>query len=781
MHPSAIQITPIFFREYFPDFGQNLDNYAYFGRVPPVCADFKSEEIFFRQIRDHFAAGPQICVLHGLSGAGKTQAAINYVRETLDEYENYIWISGEDWRPDVALSAIKRVRGGVAINVAGIFNASKTLLIVDDLTRALQPSQLESELAAGFGQGGRVLVTSQIGATGKEEARVCVPIERVSHKTAFQILDESEATATDACRRFVDECRFSPLILSIVRSLGDEDNISKEDLYREVLESPGEAQQADGTSILSLMLGKLSPENRNALVKIANGGCRTYEIKFLNSFIGTMARAALQRLAILSRTATSSTVAVHELICRAVRTAEDDGVLATAIEQYVSLSHGEMVPSTLRQIHLAVAQLKSANHRKGDRAPDWLTYALMQVDPIRHLVPSLHETSVTGDMPMAQLLCVVDAKEGHAYTLPQEERSAYYERCAEEFGQALDSASDPEVRAELLHHQGKAFRRCAKPELALDCFKRLLAEKPDWHAAHGQVAHLGTQKGVPQTMAAEGEIANRYLIDRTLDSPEKVPLRVSLAAISRLRSYFTLSDQIKNDSVKVQQLADVVGLSALEGFDQFYEAFLALTSLYGYHHAGICLVLAEAFPEMLTIRPNSVEARQWSNTCEGLTNVAVAARSAGKQALANELNEAACSFADEVSRGDRLTSYTARVVAKTLIEANRASGALVAIDKVPPDRIDHWVLYQKTRAELALGTPELAIESATLALDMVENDEKAQGRRNIYHVQQSQCWEALGEVEKAVASMTAACELTTDLKYREQLESQLQKLTAKLP
>ncbi|KPZ11238.1 Uncharacterized protein ALO94_03347 [Pseudomonas syringae pv. spinaceae] len=242
-----------------------------------------------------------------------------------------------------------------------------------------------------------------------------------------------------------------------------------------------------------------------------------------------------------------------------------------------------------------------------------------------------------------------------------------------------------------------------------------------------------------------------------------------------------LSDQIKNDSVKVQQLADVVGLSALEGFDQFYEAFLALTSLYGYHHAGICLVLAEAFPEMLTIRPNSVEARQWSNTCEGLTNVAVAARSAGKQALANELNEAACSFADEVSRGDRLTSYTARVVAKTLIEANRASGALVAIDKVPPDRIDHWVLYQKTRAELALGTPELAIESATLALDMVENDEKAQGRRNIYHVQQSQCWEALGEVEKAVASMTAACELTTDLKYREQLESQLQKLTAKLP
>lgn len=769
-----------FFRQYFPDFGQNLDNYEYFGRVPPACADYKIEEVFFHQIRDHFAIGHRICVLHGLSGAGKTQAAINYVRESLSEYENYIWISGEDWKPDVALSAIKRVRGGVAINVAGIFNSSKTLLIVDDLNRALQASPLEAELSAGFEHGGKVLVTSQIGGTGKE-GRICVPIERVSHKTAFHILDEAEATATDACRRFVEECRFSPLILSIVRNLGDEDDISKEDLYREVLENPGEAQQADGTSILTLMLGKLSPENRDALVKIANGGCRTYEIKFLNSFIGTMRRAALQRLAILSRTAASSTVAVHELICRALRTSEDDGVLASAIEQYVSDRLGEMVPSTLRQIHLAVNQLKAANHRRGNRPPDWLTYALMQVEPSKDIAPGLQETLVTGDMSMAQLLCVVDGKEGYAYTLAQEDRSPYHERCAEEYGHVLDLASDPNVRAELMHHQGKAFRRCGKPEQALDCFKRLLAEKPDWHAAYGQIAHLGSQKGVSPTMVAEGEAANGYLIECTLESPEKVPLRVSLAAISRLRTYWKLSARIKDDPAKVQQLADVVALSALEGFDQFYEAFLALTTLFGYHHGGICLVLAEAFPEMLAIRPDSVEDRQWSNACEGLTNVAVAARAAGRDTLAGELNEAACSFADEVIRSVRVTSYLARVVAKTFIEADRASDALAAIDRVPQERVDHWVLYQKTRAELALGTPELAIESTRLALALVEKDAKAQGRINIYHVQQSQCWEALGELEKAEASMTAACELTADPKYREQLESKRQELTAKLP
>lgn len=82
-----------------------------------------------------------------------------------------------------------------------------------------------------------------------------------------------------------------------------------------------------------------------------------------------------------------------------------------------------------------------------------------------------------------------------------------------------------------------------------------------------------------------------------------------------------------------------------------------------------------------------------------------------------------------------------------------------------------------------MGNPELAIDSARLALALVEKDAdaKAKGRINIYHVQQRQCWEALGEIKKAVASRTAACELTQDPKYREQLESKRQELTAKLP
>ncbi|HHK0421796.1 TPA: hypothetical protein ACQQH9_006691, partial [Pseudomonas aeruginosa] len=64
-----------FYRDYLPDFAQNLDNYEYYGRIPPACVNHQSEPLFLDAIRYHFGRGAEICVLHGLSGSGKTQAA----------------------------------------------------------------------------------------------------------------------------------------------------------------------------------------------------------------------------------------------------------------------------------------------------------------------------------------------------------------------------------------------------------------------------------------------------------------------------------------------------------------------------------------------------------------------------------------------------------------------------------------------------------------------------------------------------------------------------------
>ena len=764
-----------FYRDYLPDFLQNLDNYEYYGRVPSACINHQSEPLFIDAVRSHFASGAEICVLYGLSGSGKTQSAIDYVHATLSEFGNYLWIAGEDWKDGVPLTAIKRSRGGVTINVAGVFNSTKTLLVVDDLSRPVTAESI-SELVPGFALGGRVLVTSQL---GEPNSPIYLGVPRLSSAIAFRILNEDEATGDITIRQFVEACRFCPLILAITRKVAEMDGVDKQELYREVLAVPNSTHGDDGIPIMARILQRLSEISRQALIKVANSGCTTYDARFLTTFIGANARASLQRLAILNRDATSSTLSVHDLICSAVRThPPDTSELANEIEQYVDRHGGEMVPSVLRQIHLSAEHLRAAHKVRGERHSDWLMYALLQMGPsVRNeLIAHLHGAALRSDMPIAELLCIIDSKEAYSYCLSNEPRSDYYRACADEYGKIAAETKDPSIRVEMLHHQGKALRRCGQFEDALNCFRLLLTERPGWHATYGQIAHLGIQSSASNEVKSEGEKAMRSLIEDIRKDMYAVPLRVSLAALSRLRSYPSVSKELAADLASVKQLADVVTQSALEGFDQFYEAFVALTSMFVYRHGKLCLAVVEVFPDMLAIFPNAVDERQWVNVCDALVNVASAALEDGKQDLARKLHGTASAFAKELGNSADLHSYAARVAAKTFLAAGNAGEAIVTVNRIPEQSIDHWLLYQKAKAELSLREHDTALVTAERALKLASEDTKGQGRLSIYHDLVSQCQEALGKMPEAITSAATALNLVRDDKYGEVLRTRLENL-----
>lgn len=765
-----------FFCHYLPDFSQNLDRYEYYGRVPSACAHHQTEQPFVDAIQGHFAAGAEVCVLHGLSGSGKTQAAIDFVHAELPRFGNYLWIAGADWPEGTPLTAIKRSRGGAAINVAGLFNATRTLLVVDDLDRAVSTGSF-SELRKGFQLGGRVLVTSQLGAPGSE---IHLRLPPMSMSTGFQILGESEDAASPTCKQFVEACRFCPLILAVTREVAKVDDMPRDELYSEVLQDPKTVHANDGGNVMERILRRLSSENREALRKIADSGCTTYDSQFLRSFIGSNARVSLQNLAILNRTAATATLSVHDLICRVLRSGDSSAhELADAVARYVDQKSGEMVPSVLRQIHLCAKQLQAA-YVAGVEAeqPGWMTYSLLQIDsPSRAaLISKLHGVDLHAEMPIAQLLCIIDAKEAASYDLGKDERKAYYKACADVYGKIAADTGNPDIRAEMLHHQGKALRRCGEISAALECFGKLLAERPEWHATYGQIAHLGMQSDAKSEAKRQGEAAIRRLVDDVRQGLYTVPLRVSLATLSRLRSYPQVSAEIGSDVSMVRQLGDLVALAALEGFDQFYEAFLALTALFGYRHGATCLTVAEVYPDMLAIFPNTVDRRQWVNACEALANVSIVASRIGNHTLSAKLESTMRAFADELSRESGTQPYVARVLAKTFMAIGDHQGAVEAANKIVDDAKDHWLLYQQAKAELALGRLEPALTTAARALDSADKDPKAKARLSIYYDVLSQCHEALGSLADALKSAVTAFELAGDEKYRQQLAARVDKL-----
>jgi tetratricopeptide (TPR) repeat protein len=766
-----------FFGYYLPDFNQNLNRYEYYGRVPPVCSHFHSEELMLHAIQQHYKNGANICILHGISGSGKTMAAVDYVNTYIHEIGNYLWINGEDWKEDLPLTAVKRSRGGSAINVAGVFNSIRTILVIDDIKRSIS-DHMFSDLTHGFELGGRILITSQFGEPSNP---MYLQIPYISEDTGYMILGENKDDASDAAHQFIKRCIFCPLILSVTRQIIEIDDLDRDSIYCEVVENPQVTHMQNGEQVMSRILGQISSINQEALRKIASSGCTSYDSKFISRFIGSNVRVALQRLSLLNRDATSSTVIIHDLICSAIWNEKIDGTdLANEVERYICSHNGEMVPSVLRQIHLSADQLLAAHRSRGERNPDWLMYGILQLAeyPLRaELISALLDREIRSTSAIVEVLCIVDSKEAHSYSLSQEDRTNFYISCAEMYGIIAGATCHPDVRAELLHHRGKALRRSGRLKDARDCFQQLVAERPHWHATYGQIAHIGVQKQASKDDKEAGERAIRHIIDQIMADIYAVPLRVSLALLSRLRSYPLVTSELVGNEVHIKQLAQVVALSALEGFDQFYEAFVAFTSLFGFHHRHICLSIAEMAPDMVAIFPDTVDRSQWVNACEALTNIASAAALNNQAKFSASLYKAAEVFAEKLSRQQHLNQYELRAAAKAFIAVGNPSTALEIIDKIQDNAKEHWVLYQQGKAELAIST-SASLTTAARALELAINDPRASTRLSSYYELLSDCQQAHTSIREALDSINKAITHASDSKYRDHLLSKKEMLLA---
>lgn len=759
-----------FYSQYFPAFSQNMDNYEYFGKLPNACDGYIYAERIINVISNHFDSKNNVCVLHGVSGSGKTQAAIDFVRRNKNKFPNYIWIGGDDWDPSSSLCSIKRSRGGSAVNVAGLFNSEKSILVIDNYNAGVEESDL-AELEKGFEKGGVVLVTSQI-SVPQSSAYLSIP--QFSIESAFELLGEDASSASNLSKEFISRCRFSPLILSMTKKLCQDQGINKEIIYREILEDPSLIDDSSGASIVRKILAGLPENSLSALRKIANSGKNYHDIDFLRHFIGALKCNTLQKLSILVPENTTGVLRLHDLISIAVQDEVDGSIIVASIEEFISLKAGDMTPSVLRQIHLCSELIFEEHLRRGSREVDWLHYSLLQLegDKRTEIHTEFHGIEISENDNLPKIKSVIDAKEIHSYTIKDNnERKAYYNDCASIYSELRKRAVTEDVQLELLHHEGKSLRRSGKYGEALESFNQLLELKPDWHATYGQIAHLGTQYGVDRDVKVAGEQAMRSLLDSIQSELFSVPLRVSLAALSKLRSYRDVVQEINEQQEMVQKLASVISISALEGLDQFYEAFVSFTSMFGYKHSSTCVSIAESIPELIGIPPNQIEQRQWTSACEALTNSSVAAGREGKERLSKLLINSALLFANEISDNEYLKSYDARCVAKTYNIGQEPEKAIIAIKKVSEEEVNHWLLYEESKAYMELGEShyEDALSSAKKCFDSAIRDSGAKSRISIYHDLLSSCYIKLDDYENAINELSKAIEYCSNDKYKTDL------------
>ncbi len=470
-------------------------------------------------------------------------------------------------------------------------------------------------------------------------------------------------------------------------------------------------------------------------------------------------------------------MSVHDLICKAARKEADvdSGPLVAHIKAYINSYQGEMTPSVLREIHICRNELLREDERRGDREPDWLGYALLQMDDTRRgPVDAYTRLGLDPTARLATLLCLIDAREQYSYSIDdREQREGFYKQCIEEYVAAIRIAAGRN-RTELLHHLGKAYRRVGREDDALSCFQELVSLEPEWHAARSQIVHLGARKGASGRIKDEGGLALRLLIRQILDDPWMVPLRISMVTVSNLRSYPDFVRELTADAQAVADLADVIAMSALEGLDQFYDAIVAFTSLFAYRHEQLCISLVEALRDMFFVIPESVGAGKPMSACEALANIAESAKRSGHDAEWKKWSELSARYAEVILAAGPLNDFEIRGVAKVFNIAGAPSRALEVILQRAPATDNHWILYRKAEAQLALGLPE-ALDTARVALNRALEDPAAKRRLASYYDLMSQCFEGI-DPKAALANVKLALDAANDDKYRRILEQRLEHL-----
>jgi tetratricopeptide (TPR) repeat protein len=768
-----------FYKQCLPTFSQHLDNYEYFGKLPSACSGYVHEESIFNSIVRHFADGNHICVLHGVSGSGKTQAAIDFVKRKSDTFANYIWISGDDWNSTSSLCSVQRSRGGSPFNVAGLFNSEKTILVIDNYTESLDEYNFE-ELYPGFERGGVVLVTSQIAAP---KSLKYLSIPQFSADKAFEVLGECSSSPSELCLEFISRCRFSPLVLAITRKICADQGIDREGVYQEILDDPRSIPDDSGAPIVQRILSNLGESPLDALKKIANSGKNYHDIEFLRHFIGAIRCNTLQKLSILTPENTTGVFRIHDLVSIAVKERIDSSPIVRSIEDYIARKAGDMTPSVLRQIHLCSDIILEEHLQRGDRSIDWLHYSLLQLESMRYLGlhDDLRQLAISLSVDTASLKCIIDSREIYSYEIQDAgARTRYYADCASLYESLLNTGVPDEYRLELLHHMGKALRRSGKYSEALTAFNQILVLSPSLHATYGQIAHLGSQKDVDATARTSGEKAMRILLELIQTDVFSVPLRVSLSALARLRSYKDLVREINHEPDMIESLSGVLLVSALEGLDQFYEAFVSFTSMFGYSHSNICVSVAEAISEVLVVPPAKVDMTHWINACESLANSSKAARSEDREALAMILINSSLAFANAINEAQLLSAYQARAIAKVYNIAGQPGNAIAAIKKVPKEKVNLWLLYEEVKALLELSEvhPNEALGKARVCFQLATKDAKAAQIISTYHDLLATCYQKLGDRENAAIELRLAINECADIKYKADLEGRLDELAS---
>jgi hypothetical protein len=166
--------------EWLPSIGIFRSDYAFSQLLPRIRSDYVNRSVE-STLRDMVRQTP-ITIVHGLSGAGKSDLCCAVAWDLRAEFETVAWLDARNLNKVEDLASISLHRYGAPQNVLGFLERRRVLLVLDNLETELTLSSFDPWLQTGS----RVVITQKTSVSGG------LPIHGMSQNEARQMLQTGD-------------------------------------------------------------------------------------------------------------------------------------------------------------------------------------------------------------------------------------------------------------------------------------------------------------------------------------------------------------------------------------------------------------------------------------------------------------------------------------------------------------------------------------------------------------------------------------------------------------
>lgn len=746
-----------FFEDFLPSLIRLFTEYVFSNAAPALPADLVDDGQRSTAIADALTAN-QIVNLFGLSGSGKTYAAIAFAAKNEDTFSGTFWLRGEDVSGANDFRMVRLQRLGVTMNLASLIRATDCLVVIDNCT--IDGAQLKAMLPSDINPKARILTTALHPLRGHVHD---LELPTLSDNSSLAILNQGACCPTpEQAKDILRLTHRHALILAILRDAVDETEATWDAIIADIKKNLAIYESKDHRTILDRILVQHSTGIIDELLTLKWLGTPLLDPEFARAVLGIAGVAKLLRRSILRPTGLGQ-FKIHDLIIECLKHFKMDGSPALnpsgQFWGYFQKTWEASPHHFQRSLHLHRSQIAAACDSSVPQPglPAYLALLLENCPLSPEGIALLAATEMGPHLEnRAELGSIIEALE-HCIKLPDDEaeRESLLRNAVQRLTDALQLATGQVIRTDLLHHRGK-FRHWLKDVTgASDDFMTVLELQPDNWAALLQLARVKNDCSATDYL--------RRIVDAFEKSPATVPVTVILSALSELgkSAHVSLRNEVVRNRIKVIQTA--ISYSLVAGYSQPYHMLGRLGRHIFFPHPDVLLQLAGivTFPPVENAANNEV-----FDIAECLKCIGKAHREAQTDPdAALPWCSQAIPYYGRVSpvNGFQLTMYAeCHIILRNFTEANKVLDQVLA-----SKREAHW---WHRKAQTLLGLERM--DDALLALEHSFTDPNAETYRGTFYQTKARIL-AVKNDPHCIEAAQSALALVSDAKHKRQIESEL--------